>query len=169
MHCPVCAREIPTDARFCAYCGSSVRKCEPCQRFYPGDARFCGSCGESLVVERRPTFEPPSEVADTVFGYLYELNANPQQFPLEQGDNTIGAGGNNDIVIRRPAVSWNHAIVICRNERVRIQDSASTNGTYINGKRVRVPHALNHGDLLRFGSEEFKVWLKPRYRTSETV
>ncbi|RAL21544.1 hypothetical protein DL240_11850 [Lujinxingia litoralis] len=164
MTCPVCARQIPSDARFCAYCGSSVQKCEPCQRFYPSDALFCGLCGGALKVAHRPTFEPPVESGESVLGYLYELNTNPQQFALNEGDNTIGAGGNNDIVIRRPAISWNHAIVICRNGRVILQDSASTNGTYINGKRVRAPLALAHGDLLRLGSEEFKVWLKPVFR-----
>lgn len=164
MDCPDCKRHIPKDSRFCSYCGKSLRKCQTCDRFFGTEATFCGTCGGRLVEQRIPTFDPPEQPGEDVFGYLYELTATPAQYPLHLGDNTIGAGGNNDIVIHRPAVSWNHAILICRNDRILVQDSASTNGTFLNGNRIRSPKRLNHGDILRFGSEEFRVWLRPPFR-----
>lgn len=71
----------------------------------------------------------------------------------------VGAGGNNDIIIAHPAVSWNHAIIICRDGKALIQDSASTNGTFLNGEPLIASRQLRQGDLIRFGSEEFRVWL----------
>lgn len=82
--------------------------------------------------------------------------------PFFAGETLVGAGGNNDIIISSPAVSWNHAIIICRDGKAIIQDTASTNGTFLNGARITAPQQLNQGDLLRFGSEEFQVWLKSK-------
>ena len=166
MDCPQCRRQLPLDARFCAYCGTSLLRCEPCDRFYSSEAAFCGICGTSLTPasSSKPAFTPPINTGDHVFGYLYELGEGPAQHPLFAGDNTIGAGGNNDIVIQRPAVSWNHAILICRESRILVQDSASTNGTYVNGHSIRIPTRISHDDTIRFGSEEFRVWLKADYR-----
>ena len=167
MDCPNCQRQIPDDSRFCSYCGKSLRKCRTCDRLFGSDATFCGICGDRLIEPRTPTFEPPDEPDEDVFGYLYELTATPTQYPLFLGDNTVGAGGNNDIVIHRPAVSWNHAILICRNDKILVQDSASTNGTFLNGQPIHTPRRLGHGNLLRFGSEEFRVWLKAPFRQDE--
>ncbi len=167
MKCPVCQKSIPQDSRFCSYCGEALLRCEPCERSFPSDARFCGSCGGALTGSAPAKAAPPVIEADSdpeIFGYLYDLSATPIQHALYQGDNTIGAGGNNDIVISRPAVSWNHAILICRNDRILVQDSASTNGTFLNGQRIHAPRRLLHGDILRFGSEEYRVWLKAPYR-----
>lgn len=148
-------------------------RCVPCQRAFTKDAHFCGTCGGELVTG--PAVILPKVIVDEglivddpgdpeLYGYLYELTPDPRQFALRSGENTLGAGRNNDIVINRPAISWNHALFICRNERVLLQDSASTNGTFINDKRVRSPLPLNHGDLLRFGDQNFKIWLRADYR-----
>lgn len=165
MKCPACHKDVIDDARFCSYCGEALQRCEPCHRFFPSDARFCGVCGGTLGAAPQPAFQPPAADADDgVFGYLYDLAGEPVQHPLFEGDNTVGAGGNNDIIIARPAVSWNHAILICRNDRILLQDSASTNGTFLNGQRIHAPKRLAHGDILRFGSEEYRVWLGNPYR-----
>jgi hypothetical protein len=173
MRCPQCQCSLPDGARFCAFCGIPVRHCAPCDRVYSTDARFCGTCGGSLtkvdqqeipkvIVDETLRVEDPGSLE--IYGYVYELGDSSRQYTLKTGDNTLGAGRNNDIVVNRPAVSWNHALFICRNERVLIQDSASTNGTFVNGHRVRSPMALDHGDIVRFGDQDFKIWLRSNYR-----
>jgi predicted nucleic acid-binding Zn ribbon protein len=166
MKCPACQKTILDDSRFCSYCGDSLQHCMPCNRPYPSDAQFCGICGGPISPVGTPTVDPVLDEDEEVFGYLYDLSSTPVQHPLFHGDNTIGAGGNNDIIITRPAVSWNHAILICRNDRILCQDSASTNGTFLNGQRIHAPKRLLHGDILRFGSEEYRVWLKGPYRAT---
>jgi pSer/pThr/pTyr-binding forkhead associated (FHA) protein len=54
-------------------------------------------------------------------------------------------------------LSRNHAEIIYRNNQVYIKDSKSSNGTFINGKRLSAegkessPVDLKHGDDLEFG------------------
>ncbi|MFU8802905.1 MAG: FHA domain-containing protein [Bradymonadaceae bacterium] len=183
MQCPLCDSNMPSDARFCAYCGVPVMRCVPCDRAYTKDAQFCGTCGGGLVTgtpaapatPEEPEKELPKVIIDDgliinnlddpdLYGYIYELTPTPRQYPIRVGENTLGAGRNNDIVVNRSAISWNHALFICRNERVLLQDSASTNGTFVNGKRVRSPLPLAHGDTVRFGDQDFEVWLRIDYR-----
>ena len=164
MDCPDCQRSIPSDSRFCSYCGITLRACQKCKLFFSSEARFCGSCGGQLVDAGPVVFRPPEDDDPTIFAYLFEPGSDAAPFALGEGDNTVGAGGNNDIVIHRPAVSWNHAILICRQKRILVQDSASTNGTFVNGDRVRTPRHLSHEDKIRFGSEDFIIWLKPELR-----
>ncbi|MEE9281387.1 MAG: zinc ribbon domain-containing protein, partial [Myxococcota bacterium] len=60
MNCPACSRELPEDATFCGYCGSSLRSeetCARCGRSNPVDMRFCPGCGSSLL-ERAAPAEP---------------------------------------------------------------------------------------------------------------
>ena len=99
-----------------------------------------------------------------VYGFLFDPNNPSSRHKLNIGDNTVGAGHNNDIVIDEPAVSWNHALIICRNAKVFVQDSASTNGTFVNGQTVDRPRRLQNSDSVTFGNVTFQVWLKMQYR-----
>ena len=178
--CPMCAGELPGEARFCAFCGTPLRRCGTCARVYPPDAEFCGDCGVRLAAARHSAgvkaplqtdLDQPDEDAKwlaedraELFGFLYEPSRPERRHHMRRGDTTVGAGEKNDLVIERPAISWNHAIFICRDERILVQDSASTNGTFINGNRVTRPRQLAHGDLLCFGNVEFRIWIKPQLR-----
>jgi hypothetical protein len=181
MQCPACAEEIPDRSRFCSFCGTPLRRCPSCDRLYPNEAEFCGICGTTLSAEvdrskfDRSDLGGDDNLADEdqkwlnrdregIFGFLYRPQFPEQRFYLFEGDITIGAGDKNDIVVDQPAVSWNHALMVCRNERILLQDSASTNGTFVNEVRVRRPRELHHGDLLRFGNVEYRLWIKPQFR-----
>lgn len=98
---------------------------------------------------------------------MYETNYPERRHFLRRGDITVGAGDKNDIVVDKPAVSWNHALIIAREQKLQIQDSASTNGTYVNNVEVERPRKLNHGDDVRFGNIEYKIWIKPQLRGGE--
>lgn len=53
------------------------------------------------------------------------------------GDLTVGRNSGNDIVIRLPFVSGRHFVVRVRHGEVWIEDLNSTNGLFLNGRRVR--------------------------------
>ncbi len=64
---------------------------------------------------------------------------------------TVGRDPGNDIILRDPKVSRHHAEIVFERGFFVLHDLASTNGTYVNGKRVRVA-PLTHGAKLRMGN-----------------
>src|ERR1051326_443197 len=64
---------------------------------------------------------------------------------------TVGRDPGNDIILRDPKVSRHHAEVVFERGFFVLHDLASANGTYVNGKRVRVA-PLTHGAKLRMGN-----------------
>jgi pSer/pThr/pTyr-binding forkhead associated (FHA) protein len=64
---------------------------------------------------------------------------------------TVGRDPGNDIVLRDPKVSRHHAEVVFERGFFVLHDLASANGSFINGKRIRVA-PLTHGSQLRLGN-----------------
>jgi len=79
-----------------------------------------------------------------------------QVFRLRAGRQIIGRRPECDIRVRERAVSGIHAEVIRVREAVTINDLASTNGTILNGMRIRNPVPLIQGNLLKLGNCVFK-------------
>jgi ABC-type multidrug transport system ATPase subunit len=66
---------------------------------------------------------------------------------------TIGRSADNDLPVPYPTVSQHHAQIIW-NEAARlylIEDLSSSNGTFVNGKRVIRPAILRKGDTIQIG------------------
>jgi pSer/pThr/pTyr-binding forkhead associated (FHA) protein len=82
------------------------------------------------------------------------------RFDLRAGRQTIGRRSDNDIVVDDPSVSAAHAWIIQQHEQCVVMNTLSTNGTFVNEKRVHEA-VLAHGDHVRFGQVEF------RFLTSE--
>jgi|GEM_PF-3047134 len=78
-------------------------------------------------------------------------------FPLQEGRQVIGRRIDASIPIDDTKVSRDHALVDFRNGFFYLVDLGSTNGTYINGRRVQNASRLNLGDHLRIGNSVFKV------------
>jgi hypothetical protein len=71
-------------------------------------------------------------------------------FPLKTGINTVGRMPDNDVVLENPGISRRHcAIVIHGGQRCEVHDTASKNGTYLNGRRLTGPTKLRSGDEIR--------------------
>jgi pSer/pThr/pTyr-binding forkhead associated (FHA) protein/V8-like Glu-specific endopeptidase len=54
-------------------------------------------------------------------------------------------------------VSSRHASVLMTAELYSLRDLGSTNGTFVNGKRLTADHVLVHGDVIQFGKQGPKV------------
>ncbi|HEX6058921.1 MAG TPA: FHA domain-containing protein [Gemmatimonadaceae bacterium] len=63
----------------------------------------------------------------------------------------VGRGAYNDIVVADDSVSDAHAKLQRRDDGWHAVDVGSTNGTYVNGRRVNGEQRLGDGDDVRFG------------------
>ena len=82
--------------------------------------------------------------------------AAPQVHELRTRRITIGTATGNDLILNEPTASRRHAALERRwGGRWRVVDLGSTNGTYLNGRRVISPSPLERGDELRFGNARF--------------
>ena len=75
---------------------------------------------------------------------------------LHDGDNLVGRAETSvkcEIAIAHGTTSTRHAQVSCNDGRIAVTDMKSTNGTYVNGRRIdpNVPTPLHDGDKVRFG------------------
>ncbi len=69
---------------------------------------------------------------------------------------TLGRGDTNDVVLDHDNVSRFHAELHTKREHHSIVDKGSTNGTFVNDRRVKKEHLLNSGDLIKIGGSIFK-------------
>lgn len=71
-------------------------------------------------------------------------------YPLKPGLNSIGRMPDNDVVIADGSVSRRHCAVVVHVSRgCEVHDTASKNGTFLNGKRISGPTKLKNGDEIR--------------------
>lgn len=89
-----------------------------------------------------------------------------KELSLTEGTVTIGRTKDNDIQIDDPSVSAYHAKLVSFFKPTYIQDLRSTNGTYVNGKRV-VEHTLKHGDIVSIGKH--RIYFGKDNETSSTT
>jgi FHA domain/DUF1707 SHOCT-like domain len=82
----------------------------------------------------------------------------PLAFPRGAGTTfTIGRHRDCDLYIADMSVSRVHAQLERNTEGWLLADLGSTNGTRLNGWRVRAPVLLQPGDQLKFGNAEFVI------------
>jgi hypothetical protein len=85
-----------------------------------------------------------------------EANAG-KDFPIE-GDVTIGRGAGCTLTLTTDTfASQVHARLNERDSHLWIEDLGSTNGTFVNGKRVSEPVRLRKGDQIQIGETVFEV------------
>jgi pSer/pThr/pTyr-binding forkhead associated (FHA) protein len=85
---------------------------------------------------------------------FFLLTEDGKEYPLFNV-NTIGRAGDSDIIIEDPYLSSKHALIARRGRRMIIEDLHSTNGTFVNGKRVKKPVALKDKDEIVLGGKKF--------------
>lgn len=85
-----------------------------------------------------------------------------REFPLDRDVLSIGRKAQNDIPIDDITISSKHAVIRVEKNAymdsmndVYIEDLDSTNGTLVNGQRIK-KHMLRHGDVVQIGRHEFK-------------
>ncbi len=111
--------------------------------------------GKTVAIRLDDVEDEPLEVV----GWIVALNGNHrgQDFRLHTGKNVIGTAADCDIVLTDPYLSAKHAVI--RHDPTdgsfTIIDLDSTNGTYLNDKRLTKEELIDN-DTIRFGRTEMK-------------
>ena len=87
---------------------------------------------------------------------VFENEVPQKTVNLKVGAVSIGRSDDNDIHLKDSTVSSQHAKIVTYFEASYIEDLDSTNGTFVNGKRVQ-KHILNPGDVISVGTHTLKV------------
>lgn len=80
-----------------------------------------------------------------------EKGGGKQRLALDKNLVQIGRVHGNDVVLPRGNVSKNHAAIERRNDGFLLSDMGSTNGTYVNGRRILEPQMLKSEDKIYVG------------------
>jgi len=64
---------------------------------------------------------------------------------------SVGRLDDNDVVLPKNNVSKHHARLVLKDERFLLEDMGSTNGTYVNGRKIASPIVVAGGDKIYIG------------------
>ena len=103
----------------------------------------------------------PDEAAhvEGLSGYAIVVEKGPRTgmtFMLREGNTTVGRHPESDIFLNDVTVSRHHCRFVTNGEVLTVEDSGSTNGTYLNDERVDSA-VLTAGDEVLVGRFHFVV------------
>jgi pSer/pThr/pTyr-binding forkhead associated (FHA) protein len=78
----------------------------------------------------------------------FDTSAGVSRIPIAPGDLTIGRTPPSTVLIQHAAIGSMHARIRRTQDLVVIEDLSSTNGTYINGRRIDQAAELCDGDAV---------------------
>lgn len=160
--CQSCGNAIQPDWDVCPYCGVQQ-----------GQGMAGGGYAPQPSFGPQPVAAPADDGAHTmavdlsqlqkkgqprpVVGWIVAQNGNHrgQDFRLYDGKNVLGTAADCDIVITDPYLSAKHCTIRHEEGNFVLIDLDSTNGTFVNQKRVSKMELIDN-DTVRFGRTEFK-------------
>ena len=128
----------------------SERRCDTCGAVTTDDEqKFCESCGAALP-----------EIGDT-----------PASEPAGTAVVVYGRTASADVTVANGSVSARHCEITESNGRFTLRDLGSSNGTFVNGKRLDGPVEVHQGDSVHLGTAafEFRAGRLERQATLDAV
>ncbi|MDH5444513.1 MAG: FHA domain-containing protein [Gammaproteobacteria bacterium] len=92
----------------------------------------------------------------------YAFEKDIHELKLGPGAISLGRSDNNDINITDRSVSGHHARIFTYFNTSYIEDLDSTNGTFLNDKRIH-KHIIHPGDTIRLGNHTIKITAKDEW------
>lgn len=87
---------------------------------------------------------------------FYLMEEDGLAHPLYKS-TTVGRAKDSDIIIEDPFLSSKHALITKKRRHFTLQDLNSTNGSFVNGKKIRRPIALREKDEITLGRRKFTL------------
>jgi adenylate cyclase len=110
----------------------------------------CPTCGFLLQPQGEITAAPPGAEARPRF-VVRDATGRTIEFPIE-GPSVIGRSAGVNIQVPDREVSRRHTAIEPENGSLVLKDLGSSNGTFLNGRRVYAPTALRDGDEVMVGN-----------------
>jgi len=125
----------------------------------PPDPRAAKAAAEAVPKAVAPA-APPKPAKAHLAAYLLYIDDDGSDCEVrierDQEPVTIGRREGATIKVHNASVSGKHCTVGWKDEEVEVRDLGSSNGTFINGERIR-RGILNDGDVLRCGRFELRM------------
>lgn len=81
----------------------------------------------------------------------------PRQIPINVSPFRVGRRKDNTLCLAFPSVSNLHAEFVLDGDRLQVVDLGSTNGTFVNGRRIESSATLQSGDIVQFANVPFRA------------
>jgi hypothetical protein len=161
--CGSCGSGLQPDWDMCPYCGAAAGAmvqqgyAQQQQNFGPQPAQQGEPENEGHTVAINIEDLQGGRQQRNVVGWIVAQNGNHRghDFRLYDGKNVIGTAADCDIVITDPYLSAKHCTMRHEDGNFVLIDLDSTNGVYVNQKRVSKMDLIDN-DTIRFGRTEFK-------------
>jgi len=82
---------------------------------------------------------------------LTEKGGSTNELSFDKDEVTVGRVRGNDIVLPKGNVSKHHCRLLIRGGEVLVEDLRSTNGTYVNGRKITSPLVIKGSDKVYIG------------------
>lgn len=115
----------------CTFCGYQNKN----------EGKFCTSCGNRLADE------------SYIIGRIIVLaeDMDRQEYLISEAERYIGRDETNDIVISDDLISARHLKISFAENAFWLEDLKATNGTFVNGERIKQKTRLNNEDIVKIG------------------
>jgi hypothetical protein len=149
--CPSCGEKLHASWDQCPYCGWSESPSAPVAAAAPVQAAP-GKPMRTMAIDAGAA----GVSQGSGVGWLVPLDG-PQSGELFQlkGRAIVGTAPDCDVVMKEASISGRHAEFMATGQGFRVNDLGSTNGTYVNDKRVTTSDLIDN-DNVRLGRINFK-------------
>ncbi|HEX5660215.1 MAG TPA: FHA domain-containing protein [Polyangiales bacterium] len=95
--------------------------------------------------------EPMYNLARMFTVVIAEKDGAERRVTFTESEVTIGRVPGNDVVLPKGNVSKRHSRIVLKDNRFIVVDLKSTNGTYVNGRKITSPLVVKEGDKIYVG------------------
>jgi pilus assembly protein CpaF len=103
--------------------------------------------GDDAAPRVRPMYDPTRMFTVVIA----EKEGAERRVTFTESEVTIGRVPGNDVVLPKGNVSKRHSRIVLKDNRFIVVDLKSTNGTYVNGRKITSPLVVKEGDKIYVG------------------